>query len=51
MATRGDFTDYRGRQTVEGKPNWQFQKIEGGALPFFEDLTGFTEKLDRFWQE
>ena len=51
MATRGDFTDYRGRQTVEGKPNWQFQKIEGGALPFFEDLTDFTEKLDQFWQE
>ena len=51
MATRGDFTDYRGRLTVEGKPNWQFQKIEGGALPFFEDLTGFTEKLDQFWQE
>ena len=50
MATRGDFTDYRGRQTVEGKPNWQFHKIEGGALPYFEDLNGFAGKLDQFWK-
>jgi pimeloyl-ACP methyl ester carboxylesterase len=49
MATRGDFTDYRGRHTVENKSNWQFEAVEGGALPFFEDLTGFTEKLDLFW--
>jgi pimeloyl-ACP methyl ester carboxylesterase len=50
MATRGDFTDYRGRQTVEGQPNWQFHKIEGGALPYFEDLNGFAGKLDQFWK-
>jgi pimeloyl-ACP methyl ester carboxylesterase len=50
MATRGDFTDYRGRQTVESKPNWQFHKIEGGALPYFEDLNGFAAKLDQFWK-
>jgi pimeloyl-ACP methyl ester carboxylesterase len=49
MATRGDFTDYRGRYTVEGRKNWQFHAVEGGALPFFEDLTAFTKKLDPFW--
>ncbi len=49
MATRGDFTDYRGRHTVEGKTNWQFCAIEGGALAFFEDLNGFTQKLDPHW--
>ena len=48
MATRGDFTDYRGRSTVEPRSNWQFHKIEGGALPYFEDLAGFTAKLDGF---
>lgn len=49
MATRGDFTDYRGRHTVEDKKNWQFCTVEGGALPFFEDLAGFTEQLDLYW--
>ena len=48
MATRGDFTDYRGRSTVEQRANWQFELTEGGALPYFEDLAGFTAKLDRF---
>jgi pimeloyl-ACP methyl ester carboxylesterase len=51
MATRGDFTDYRGRHTVEGKSNWQFEAVVGGALPFFEDLAAFTDKLDRFWKK
>ena len=49
MATRGDFTDYRGRSTVEERANWQFQLTQGGALPYFEDLTDFTAKLDAFW--
>ena len=49
MATRGDFTDYRGRHTVEGQPNWQFCAVEGGALSFFEDLNAFTQKLDPHW--
>lgn len=49
MATRGDFTDYQGRVTVEQRPNWQFHAIEGGALPYFEDLAAFTDKLDPFW--
>lgn len=49
MATRGDFTDYRARHTVEGKTNWQFCAVQGGALPFFEDLTTFTQQLDPHW--
>jgi pimeloyl-ACP methyl ester carboxylesterase len=49
MATRGDFTDYRGRHSVEDKTNWQFHAVEGGALPFFENLSSFTKKLDPFW--
>jgi len=48
MATRGDFTDYRGRSTVAARANWQFHLIEGGALPYFEDVAGFTAKLDAF---
>ncbi|MSQ74459.1 MAG: alpha/beta hydrolase [Rhodoferax sp.] len=49
MATRGDFTDYQSRYTVSGRANWQFQAIEGGALPYFEDLPGFASRLDPFW--
>jgi pimeloyl-ACP methyl ester carboxylesterase len=48
MATRGDFTDYRGRSTVDQQANWQFHLIEGGALPYFEDLAAFTDRLDHF---
>jgi hypothetical protein len=50
MATRGDFTDYRGRDTVRGRRNWQMQPIEGGALPYFEDLPTFVAQLDPFWR-
>jgi pimeloyl-ACP methyl ester carboxylesterase len=49
MATRGDFTDYQGRTTVDHRSNWQFHAIEGGALPYFEDLPSFTRRLDPFW--
>lgn len=48
MPTRGDFTNYKGRGVVEGRANWQFHVIEGGALPYFEDLAAFTDRLDRF---
>jgi pimeloyl-ACP methyl ester carboxylesterase len=49
MATRGDFTDYRGRDTVEDRPQWHFHRIEGGALPYFEDKERFLGLLDPFW--
>ena len=48
MATRGDFTDYQGRTTVSARPNWQFHAVEGGALPYFEDLNRFTAVLSPF---
>ena len=48
MATRGDFTDYRGKSTVDQRANWQFELTQGGALPYFEDLAGFTAKSDTF---
>jgi pimeloyl-ACP methyl ester carboxylesterase len=48
MATRGDFTDYRGRSTVDGRPNWHFHLIEGGAMPYFEKPEMFTALLDAF---
>ena len=51
MATRGDFTDYQGRKTVSGKANWQFVAVEGGALPYFDDLAAFTGVLDPFLAE
>ena len=50
MATRGDFTDYRGKSTVEKRANWKFELTPGGALPYFEDLAGFTKKLDVFFK-
>lgn len=49
MATRGDFTDYQGRTAVSDRPNWQFHSVEGGALPYFENVAGFTAKLDQFF--
>ena len=51
MATRGDFTDYQGRSTLANHANWRFHTVEGGALPYFEDLGAFTAKLDPFWLE
>ena len=48
MATRGDFTDYRGRDTLGGRSNWQFHLVEGGALPYFEKPDRFTSLLDAF---
>lgn len=49
MATRGDFTDYRGRSVLQGCPNWEFHAVPGGALPYFEPGSDFVALLDRFW--
>ena len=51
MATNGNFTDYRRRTSLAGRSNWQFHSMEGGALPYFEDLHAFTKKLDRFFYQ
>jgi pimeloyl-ACP methyl ester carboxylesterase len=46
--TRGDFTDYRGKRFLEGRPNWRFTVFEAGALPYFELRQGFNEALASF---
>jgi pimeloyl-ACP methyl ester carboxylesterase len=46
--TRGDFTDYRGRVFLDGRPNWRFTVYEGGALPYFEHPQAFTTDLQAF---
>lgn len=46
--TRGDFTDYRGKTLVRGRPNWRFTVVEGGALPYFEHAQAFGAALDDF---
>lgn len=51
MATRGDFTDYQGQKTVSDRPNWHFHTVDGGALPYFEDLKAFTAVLSPFLDE
>lgn len=48
MATRGDFTNYKGRSTVEQRANWQLVVMPGGALPYYEDLAAFTTQIDPF---
>ena len=46
--TRGDFTDYRGKVHLEGRPNWRFTVFEGGALPYFEHRQAFREQFEAF---
>ena len=45
---RGDFTDYRGKVIVEGRPNWQFNVFPTGALPYFEVPEDFIRACDAF---
>ena len=33
---RGDFTDYREKGLLEGRPNWRFTVFQTGAMPYFE---------------
>ena len=46
--TRGDFTDYRGSDTVQGRPNWRFTVFQTGAMPYFEQPRSFIDALDAF---
>lgn len=47
--TRGDFTDYRGKHTVENRPNWRISVFKDtGALMFFEQPAAFCAELDAF---
>lgn len=45
---RGDFTDYRGQDSVQGRPNWRFTVFQTGALPYFEVPQAFTAAYDGF---
>ncbi len=45
---RGDFVDYRGKQIVEGRPNWRFDVFDGGALPYFEQVAPFNAAYAAF---
>ena len=45
---RGDFTDYRGKAIVAGRPNWRFTVFESGALPYFEHPAQFNAEFGAF---
>ena len=45
---RGDFTDYRGKRWVEGRPNWRFSIYPTGALPHFEVTAAFCADYEAF---
>ena len=45
---RGDFTDYRNKTIVEGRPNWHLSVFPTGALPYFEIPERFFEAYDSF---
>ena len=45
---RGDFTDYRGRVFLDGRPNWRFTVFDSGALPYFEEPQAFNAELKAF---
>jgi pimeloyl-ACP methyl ester carboxylesterase len=47
---RGDFVDYRGKQLVEGRPNWRFEVFATGAMPYFEVPPLFQATYDAFLQ-
>ncbi|MBB1074047.1 alpha/beta hydrolase [Rhodoferax sp. 4810] len=46
--TRGDFTNYKMLDIVSGKPNWQVQVLETGAMPYFEVPQAYFAIQDRF---
>ena len=46
---RGDFTDYRGMAIVQGRPNWRFNILPTGALPYFEQAAEFNAAFDTFF--
>lgn len=45
---RGDFVDYRGKRFYEGRPNWRFDVLDAGALPYFEQPDAFCTRYDAF---
>jgi hypothetical protein len=45
---RGDFTDYRGKDSVTGRPNWRFTVFPTGAMPYFERPEDFNAAFADF---
>lgn len=45
---RGDFVDYRGKRYYENRPNWRFDVLDTGALPYFEQPDVFCARYDAF---
>lgn len=45
---RGDFTDYRHKSRVAGRPNWTIVKFDTGAMPQFEVLGEVARSYDQF---
>ena len=45
---RGDFTDHRGMNIVQNRPNWRMSVFQTGALPYFEVPAEFNAELDEF---
>lgn len=43
---RGDFTDYRGVDSVSSRPNWRITTFPTGAMPYFEQAQAFSQALD-----
>lgn len=49
--TRGDFTDYRYAPVIARSADWTIHVMQTGALPYFEDLAGFTTAYDGFLRD
>jgi pimeloyl-ACP methyl ester carboxylesterase len=45
---RGDFVDYRHKSAYAGLPNWTFDVMPTGALPYFERCDEFAALYDAF---
>ncbi len=45
---RGDFVDYRHKSAYAGLPNWTFDVMPTGALPYFERGDEFVASYDAF---
>lgn len=45
---RGDFVDYGAKTSVEGRPNWQIDIFQTGAMPHFEAEPAFIARYDAF---
>ena len=45
---RGDFVDYRHKSAYAGLPNWTFDVMPTGALPYFERCEEFAALYDAF---